>query len=802
MIQGNPLPAPGAPGISPRWTTSSKDGVGTALGPGSSVSFTLSHGILNEIYFPRTDKAATRDMGLIVTNGTDFFSEEKRNTKTETRQIAPGVPAFTITNICAEGRYKITKQVVTDPIRDCVLQRIKFKANRKDQYQIYGLLAPHLDNRGMGNTAWVADFKGHPMIFAKNNDVALAFICSVPWKKRSVGFVGTSDGWQDLWQHYQMTWEYTLAENGNVALMGEVDLNSAEDQVFDLVIGFGATAEEAAHHALSSMLEGFGSIQKKYIAEWKNWQHQIRPLSKNQTNSEKLFRLSASVLKTHESKNFPGAMLASLSIPWGDSMGDDDESGYHLVWPRDMVECAGGLLALGANEDSLRVLNFLMATQEADGHWSQNMWLDGQPYWSGVQVDETALPILLIDLCMKQGALHENHLNKYWATVKKATAYLLTRGLVTEQDRWEEQSGISAFTISTTIAALLVAANLAEQVGERSIAEYCRHTADAWNDSIETWLYATNTPLSGKLGVDGYYLRINPTKNPAAELGDSTMKVKNKPGDQDVIPVTEMVSIDPLALVRFGLRKATDPRILNTVKVIDSVLKTETPYGDCWYRYVNDGYGEHEDGSAYNGTGIGRPWPLLTAERAHYEIAAGNQGRAKELLRAVENFSNNGLFPEQIWDSPDIPHKELFSGKRSGSAMPLVWAHAEYIKLALSVNRNAVFDMPHHTVQRYLVENKTSKHSIWRPELPILEISSGKELRLETVYPAMVRWTTNGWQNAREDETLDMGLGVHYLDLPTQKMEAGEIRFSIFSKENKQEPIEDFAVRIRAVKPE
>src|SRR6478736_5584242 len=121
-------PAPGSPGISARWTSSAKSGVGTALTARSRVWFTLSHGILNEIYYPRIDQACTRDFGLIVTDGSAFFSEEKRDTKSTIRPIADGVPAFAITSTCAEGRYRLEKTVLSDPRWDVVLQRVDFHA--------------------------------------------------------------------------------------------------------------------------------------------------------------------------------------------------------------------------------------------------------------------------------------------------------------------------------------------------------------------------------------------------------------------------------------------------------------------------------------------------------------------------------------------------------------------------------------------------------------------------------------------------------------------------------------------------
>ena len=188
--------APGWPGIPPRWTSSAKSGIGTALNLHSRVWFTISHGILNEIYFPRVDQACTRDLGLIVTDGSSLFSEEKRDCKFENVAIESGVPVYELVNTDQQGRYRIRKEVLTDPYRNVVLQKILFEPLRGElaDYHLYALLAPHLANWGKENTAWVGDYKGVPMLFAEHDGCALAFACSVPWKKRSAGFVGYSDG--------------------------------------------------------------------------------------------------------------------------------------------------------------------------------------------------------------------------------------------------------------------------------------------------------------------------------------------------------------------------------------------------------------------------------------------------------------------------------------------------------------------------------------------------------------------------------------------------------------------------------
>src|SRR5699024_7725609 len=141
-----------------------------------------------------------------------------------------------------------------------------------------------------------------------------------------------------------------------------------------------------------------------------------------------------------------------------------------------------------------------------------------------------------------------------------------------------------------------------------------------------------------------------PNVGETATLKDDFIAIKNIPYDSRMRS-SQVVSPDALALVRFGLRSAKDPKILNTIKIIDDTLKVETKNGPCWYRYDFDGYGEHEDGSPFNGIGIGRLWPLLTGERAHYEIAAGNYKKAAKLLKSMQNFANEGgMIPEQIWD--------------------------------------------------------------------------------------------------------------------------------------------------------
>src|SRR5437016_13545739 len=159
LVENN---APGWPGIAPRWTSSAKEGVGTSASYQSRVWFTISHGILNEVYYPRIDQANTRDMEFLVVDGDEYFSEEKRDTNRRISPLEQGVPGYRLVNSCKRGRYRMTKTVITDPERDVLLQKVHFDADtgKLEDYDVYALLAPHIGNRGYGNNGWIGNYKG------------------------------------------------------------------------------------------------------------------------------------------------------------------------------------------------------------------------------------------------------------------------------------------------------------------------------------------------------------------------------------------------------------------------------------------------------------------------------------------------------------------------------------------------------------------------------------------------------------------------------------------------------------------
>ena len=776
-------PAPGHPGVTATWTSSAKTGVGTALGDTSRVSFTISHGILNEIYFPRIDEACTRDCGLIVTDGEKYFSEEKRDTDSTVTPLQDGVPGYLVVNTSRDGRYVLEKRIIADPRRDVVLQRITFRPAEADRgtLRLFVLLAPHLVNAGANNTASIEIIKGWTLPFANGRGLALSLAASRPFKALSVGFVGESDGYAVLKAQGHLGEGYTRAESGTVALCGELDVATTDEQV--LAIGFGRNHYEAANRARASLMDGYDGAERRFVSDWTDWQRALLPLdAPEHRDGINAYRISTAVLRTHEARPFGGGMIASLSIPWGASKGDDDLGGYHLVWPRDLVESALGLLAAGAADEVLRVLNYLQVTQEPDGHWPQNMWLDGEAYWPGIQLDEAAFPILLVDQAYWEGVFGRDQLERYWPMVRHAARFVVLNGPVTGQDRWEEDAGFSTFTLAVEVAALVVAADIATTLGHAEDAAYLLETADLWNASIERWCYAQGTAISRAAGVEGYYVRISPeTSGPCSPL-NGTIAIKNRDGGDKLVPAWSIVSPDALALVRFGLRAADDPRIRNTVAVIDHMLKVELPQGPLWRRYNEDGYGERQDGAPFDGAGIGRAWPLMASERAHYELARGDVAEARRLLATVEaSTSAGGLMPEQVWDSTDIPERELTFGKPSGSAMPLVWAHAEHVKLIRSLRDGKVFDCPPQVARRYVQEKTTSDLAVWRFSTQASQIAPGKRLRIETLAPARLHWSLDGWATTRDSDTRQTSFGVHVVDLPTGDLPVGEtVVFTFF----------------------
>ncbi|MGH7042635.1 MAG: glycoside hydrolase family 15 protein [Acetobacteraceae bacterium] len=599
--------APGQPGTTPTWTSSAKDVVGCTLGP-ARLWFTLGFGIVTEVYYPRVDLPQLRDLGFIVADGAGFWVEVKRLGTYEIRFAAPGVPAVEILH--THPRFRLRLRVTPDPLRDVLL--VEATLSGDPDLRLHVLLAPRLGATGEGNVAAVARYRGRQVLWAEQGPFGLALAAADARQRdalgaASAGYVGVSDGWQDFSLHGALTWHHDQAGPGNVALVAALP-NAAV-----LAVGFAASKQAAATLAVSSLLEPFDAVLLRQVSDWQSWyalangRTPVRWEAPESLRDQ--FMISTMVLRSHLDKTYPGAMVASLSIPWGDR--GSERGGYHLVWPRDLVQCAGALLVLGAEDEARNALRYLIATQREDGHWEQNQWLGGRPYWQGKQLDQTASPVLLAAQLAERNALGGTQVA---GMIAGALGYLLRHGPASDQDRWEESAGISVYTLATCIAALVAGAPFLPLRG-RWVA---LAVADFWNDQVETWLTARGGRLAEQAGIPAHYVHLAPARILTDRDALADLIPLHNQATPRSIKAGELVSLDFLHLVRLGLRRATDPLVLDSLRLADSLLKVETPSGPAWHRYVGDGYGETDDGGPFIGAGRGRAWPLLAGERCHH----------------------------------------------------------------------------------------------------------------------------------------------------------------------------------------
>ncbi|HQU15707.1 MAG: glycosyl hydrolase [Chromatiales bacterium 21-64-14] len=760
--------APGAPGLSPTWCSSAKEAVGCALGD-ARLWFSVGGGILNEVYYPRVDIPQIRDLGFVVGDGHGFWVEVKRLGTHTIELPGPGIPALRIVH--RHERFELILRIAPDPRRDVLLIEVTLEGD--ENLRPYALLAPHLGGTGHDNMAAVAQYRGRRMLWAEHGPFGLALAAADPhqrdaWGRAGAGYVGVSDGWQDFSANGTMRWEYAAAGPGNVALTGELPRHAV------LALALGSSKQSAATLAISALLQTFDSVWNDHVARWEAWHaHCGICCAIPEDLAEHLraeFLASAMVLRTHQDRIYPGAMVASLSVPWGNTR--DEVGGYHLVWPRDLVESAEALVALGAEREARDVLRYLIATQCDDGHWYQNQWLGGKPYWQGVQLDEAAFPVLLAANLAERGLLEGIEAEDM---VRRALSFLARTGPASDQDRWEEDAGVNAFTLAACIAALVAGARFLEPAARA----FALALADYWNTQIEAWTAAYDTPLARRFGVHGYYIREAPIQTLAdKDALHHVLPIKNRIHDPG-LAAEEQVGVDFLQLVRFGLRQADDTLVRDTLTVVDGILKVDTPVGPVWHRYTGDGYGEHVDGSAFNGTGRGRGWPLLTGERGHYALAAGRDPRP--YLEAMAAMAGTGgMIPEQVWDTLPLAAHNLELGRPSGSAMPLVWAHAEFIKLVRSRELGYPIDRPADVWERYQGRRPAVEFAIWLPQAPIRTLPAGTRLWVCAANPVSVHWGVDGWGDIQDTLARDTGLGLYTAELDTRALQPGQrVQFTL-----------------------
>jgi glucoamylase len=700
FAQATNMLAPGAPGNDAHWPSAAKNGFGTSNTLASKVWFTLNNGVMTEVYYPRLDVPNVQMLQLLIVGSK--VETESDDTLHRVELADPRALSFRQINTAKSGNYTIKKTYVTDPERSTVLIEIEYYSRTANNLYVY--YDPSLSNSGMHDSAWSEG----DALFSRDGDTASALISSsgfaypdefsrsVPGfdratnRETSNGYLGTSDGLTELRKNRSRFGSYQRAANGNVvqvaALKGLQGSQGVWSKRLTLALAFGKTPREALANARASLVRGFARVRREYESGWHAY---LKPLQTVDSKYRQQFQMAAMTLKGLEDKTYRGATIASPSIPWGGGPNANEPtiSGYHAVWARDLYQVATAFLALRDRASANRALDYLFNVQQKrDGSFPQNSWVDGRPIGGGLQLDQVGLPLVLAY------QLKRTDRTTWLRHIKPAADFILTKGPATEQERWEEKSGYSPATIAAEIAGLVCAARIASINGDEANAKRYLKVADQWRQNVERW-----TGTKGREHDGHYYLRISANDDP-----DDGAKLEINSSDR-LVDERAILDAGFLELVRLGIKDAHDPLISESLTLVDQLIKVEAPGGSGWYRYNHDAYGERPDGGNYDGrNGVGRLWTLLSGERGEYEIARGDLTSASKRLDAMMAFANDGMMiPEQVWDRKESPRPELRFGEGTGSATPLAWSMAQFIRLAINLKQGHNTETPNATTARY-----------------------------------------------------------------------------------------------------
>jgi glucoamylase len=733
-------PASDGPGALSHFDLARKDCIGTARNTTSRVWFTLANGVLSDVYYPTLDNTNVETMQFIVTDGATFTDLQTRDMTYSVSLTDPRSLSCEVTTTAKSGKYRIISQYLTDPNTQTLLVRVHFVplVGALNTFRLYVRLDPTINGNGGGTTSNVGGdtssidvSTGHPVPVAcdplitsnaVNRDYAQP-VCSaldadVPFLQISNGFVGqASDGLVQLdGPSRKITAPTSDAANGNVVQTAKVDLIHTGG-AFTLALGYGQHASDAVQSTRLGLSRPFRDIERQFDEAWHTYDAGLNaPPSTlagvTNTAWQKLvdeYYLSLNAVKAAEDKTFPGALVASVSSPWGQAISASDPSNpffgsYREVFARDVYEAWTGLLVAGDTQTARDVVTYLFQRQQqADGSFPRNSLLNGKlaPDSFNTQLDECSYPILMAwQLGMTDSALYTAH-------IKPAADFVIAHGPSFGPERWEEQGGFSPSTIAAEIAGLIAAADLADANHDATSAAIWRGVADDWQRQVEGWTVTTNGPLA----PHPYFIRLSKTGDPNAAI---TYGIGNGGPTLDQRTV---VDAGFLELVRLGLKPATDSAVTQSLPVVDATIETTTPTGPGWHRYNSDGYGDRAgDGRPWapTGQGTGHLWPLLAEERGEYHILNGQRATSLQLLQTMlDSSSGVGLIPEQVWEVADLAASPFGSdpttasigfrdGHPAGSAAPLTWASGTFARLLSDIVANKLLEQPSNTVNRYI----------------------------------------------------------------------------------------------------
>jgi glucan 1,4-alpha-glucosidase len=702
-----------------------KDCLGTARNRDSKVWFTVAGGVLSDIYYPTVDNTNVETLQYVVTDGTSFTDLQTRDmTYTVEALEGSGGMACKVTATDRDGLYRIETEYIADPARNAVLTRVTFTP-QSPAYRLYVRFDPTVNGNGGGgdgnggaDSATVDGSTGHDVLVAydtktatnaANRDYAQPVYAALDGalSEGSSGKAGRAGDAIDATS--------TEVTDANVVQHARVGLGGDGRTV--LALGFGATQADAVGTAEASLATSFDRALHAYTEGWKRYDdrlakprtEKLRSLAKGDREAlEDAYYVSANVIKASEDKTFPGAIAASLASPWGQAVSAGDPGNtyfgsYREVFARDLYEAWTGLMADGDRETAKDATLFLFERQQQeDGSMPRNSLPNGKtaPDSFGTQLDECAYPILMAQqLGLKDRDLYENH-------VKPAADFLIAHGPSFGSERWEEQSGYSPSTIAAAIAGLVAAADLAKANHDDASAAVWLGVADDWQRSVKGWTVTTTGPFAPR-----YFIRLSKTGDPDAAIS------YNVGNGGPTLDQRQVIDAGFLELVRLGELPADDPDVLASLPVVDAKIRSDTASGPGWHRYNGDGYGDDSgDGHPWapSGKGTGHVWPALSAERAEHALASGDTAGAAELLLGMSRFASGvGLIPEQDWEGPDLAASPwgtdptvasigFVGGGPAGSAAPLTWSAASFVRLAASLAERRNVVLPKVTSERYV----------------------------------------------------------------------------------------------------
>jgi glucoamylase len=680
--------APGSPGANATWNEPSVTGFADSLGASSKVWYTIGDGELENAFYPETDMPATFGLQYAVTDGSSFTELETTGSSHVTKLLANNSLVWQQVNTADNGDYTITKTYIADPSRSVIDVQTTFDNTSGTALKLYVDYHPQLDNDGMGNTGGTDSASGD--LEAVNGSVASALAASTGFTQSSTGYVGTSsDGETMLTSGHGLSSTYSSASTaGHIDQVAEIPVASSGSTTFTLALAFDTTESAAISDASASLTAGFSSLETSFESGWQSWLSGLSAAPASVTGSSSLetqYYVSLMELKADEDKTYTGAFIAAPTVPWGTGVsadtgaGQSGAHGYHAVWTRDEYEMATTLLAAGDSTDAQAALSYIFQYEmESSGAVKQNTWLNGTAVFGSIQLDEVADPIILAYQLGDTGSAT-------WTDVEELANYLVANGPYTLEERWEENAGYSPATMAAEIAGLICAAYIAKANSDTSAALQYQETAQAWAAEVDDLAYTT----TGSYGNGDYLLRITPDGQPNA---GTDISIANGVGNKD-----DRTVVDPsfLELVRLGVKSPTATDITNTIAVVDSELEASTPEGPIWHRYSFDGYGETSSGADFgSGGGVGNPWPVLSGERGEYDVADGNLSGAKSLLQTMASAANSGYqISEQVWDGT-AGANGFTVGQPDNSSTPLMWAMAQYVRLAIDISASKDVDTP------------------------------------------------------------------------------------------------------------